>query len=77
MISQNPETKFNSYLILGSTKSCPRRRSCMTLGVKTENYVIIKTKINLKTKIGMTFTMQIHKIYHTTGVLLDNQPSAQ
>jgi len=40
MISQNPETKFNSYLILGSTKSCPRHPCCMTVDVKKENYVI-------------------------------------
>jgi len=39
MSSQNRETKFNSYLILGSTKSCRRRQRCMTLGVKKENYV--------------------------------------
>jgi len=50
---------LNLYLLLGSTKSCPRHWSCMTLGVSKERKLCnikIKTKMNLKTKIGLTRT---------------------
>jgi len=56
MISQNPETKFNSYLILGSTNLVlPPSSELHDTGCKERKLcnIKIKTKINSKTKIGL------------------------